>query len=93
MLSVQEYLKWISNIAKLNKSMVFFTTKKFMPIFKKMRPQNLHNKTVFIGNHICHPKLTVEDFYTKYPEVKKNDEWTHVQFAVKNDVPYIISQY
>ena len=36
--------------------MVFFTTKKFMPIFKKMRPQNLHNKTVFI-------ELEFEEFY------------------------------
>ena len=55
--------------------------------------QQNDSKTVFIGNHICHPKLTVEDFYAKYPDVKRNDDWTHVQFAVRNDVPYIISQY
>ena len=46
--SKQEYLEWISNIAKLNKSMVFFTNKKFMPIFKEKRPKDLHYKTVFI---------------------------------------------
>ena len=55
--------------------------------------QQNDSKTVFIGNHTCHPKLTVEDFYNKYPDVKRNDEWTHVQFAVRNDVPFIISQY
>jgi hypothetical protein len=55
--------------------------------------QQNDSKTVFIGNHTCHPKLTVEDFYTRYHDVKRNDEWTHVQFAVRNDVPFIISQY
>ena len=37
--------------------MVFFKNKEFMPIFKKMRPTNLHNKTVFI-------ELEFEEFYT-----------------------------
>ena len=55
--------------------------------------QQNDSKTVFIGNHTCHPKLSVEDFYVKYPDVKHNDDWTHVQFAVRNDVPFIISQY
>ena len=36
--------------------------------------QQNDSKTVFIGNHTCHPKLTVEDFYAKYPNVKRNDE-------------------
>ena len=54
--SKQEYLEWISNIAKLNKSMVFFTNKKFMPIFKEKRPKDLHYKTVFI-------ELEFEEFY------------------------------
>ena len=30
---------------------------------------------------------------SKFSDVKQNDEWTHVQFAVRHDVPFIISQY
>lgn len=52
-----------------------------------------HNhKISYIGNHICHPKMTIEDFYKKYPNIKESD-WTHIQFAVKNGKPYIMSQY
>lgn len=54
--SSKDYLKWIANFAKLNKSMVYFTNKEFMPIFKEMRPKNLHHKTVFI-------ELEFEEFY------------------------------
>ena len=43
-----ESLKWISNIALLNKSFVFYTNKEFMPILKEMRPKELQYKTVFI---------------------------------------------
>ena len=52
-----EYLNWISNIVLLNKSFVFFTNKKFIQTLKKLRPINLHYKTVFI-------ELELEDFYT-----------------------------
>ena len=37
----------MENIAKINKSMVFFSNKKFMPHLKRIRPKIFHNKTVF----------------------------------------------
>ena len=45
----------------------------------------------FIGNHICKPKMTLEDFYKKYPNVK-NTEWTHIQFAFRNQKLIIMNQ-
>lgn len=53
----EQYLKWIKNIVRLNKSIVFFTNKKFMPILKDLRPKDLHHKTVFI-------ELEIEDFFS-----------------------------
>jgi len=53
----EQYLKWINNIVNLNKSIVFFTNKKFMPILKDLRPKDLHHKTVFI-------ELEIEDFFS-----------------------------
>lgn len=55
--SHSDYLKWMSNIVLLNKSFVFFTNKKFMPILKKLRPKELHYKTVFL-------ELEMEEFYS-----------------------------
>lgn len=55
--SHSDYLKWMNNIVLLNKSFVFFTNKKFMPILKKLRPKELHYKTVF-----C--ELEMKDFYS-----------------------------
>ena len=52
-----EYINWMSNLVLLNKSFVFYTNKKFMPILKEMRPKELHYKTVFI-------ELEMEEFYT-----------------------------
>ena len=52
-----EYLQWINNTVLLNKSFVFYMNKEFMPILKKMRPKELHYKTVFI-------KIEMEEFYT-----------------------------
>ena len=66
----EEYLKWIKNFVMLNKSIVFFTNKEFMPTFKKLRPKELHHKTVFIVKEI-------EDFYSYknfYKEFNKSFE-------------------
>ena len=52
-----EYLSWIKNILLLNKPLVFFTNKKFMPIVKKLRPIKLHYKTIFV-------ELEMKDFYS-----------------------------
>ena len=60
---IEEYFTWIRNFALLNKSLVFFsnkefmpTFKEFMPTFKEFRPKELYYKTVFI-------ELEMEDFY------------------------------
>ena len=53
----EKYYKWIRNFALLNKSLVFFSNKEFMPKFKEFRPKELYNKTVFI-------ELEIEDFYS-----------------------------
>ena len=58
-----EYLSWIRNILLLNKSLVFFTNKKLMPILKKFRPIKLYYKTIFV-------ELEMEDFYV-YKHFKK----------------------
>jgi len=58
-----EYLRWIRNLLLLNKSLVFFTCKKFMPIVKKLRPIKLYYKTIFI-------ELEMKDFYS-YKHFKK----------------------
>ena len=46
--SPEEYFKWINNIVLLNKPMVFYSNKEFMPTIKKLRPKKLYDKTVFI---------------------------------------------
>ena len=53
----REYLDWINNIVKLNKSIVFFTDKKFMPHLKRIRPKELYHKTVFNA-------IEIQDFYS-----------------------------
>ena len=52
-----EYLRWIRNILLLNKSLVFFASKKFMPVVKKLRPIKLYYKTIFV-------ELEMKDFYS-----------------------------
>ena len=52
----EEYYGWISNFVLLNKSIVFFTSKEFMPTLKELRPKELYFKTVFI-------ELEMEEFY------------------------------
>ena len=58
-----QYLNWIKNLLLLNKSLVFFTSKKLMPIIKKLRPIKLLYKTIFI-------ELEMKDFYS-YKHFKK----------------------
>ena len=53
----EEYYDWIRNFVLLNKSIVFFTNKEFMPTIKKLRPKELYYKTVFI-------ELEIEEFYS-----------------------------
>ena len=45
----------------------------------------------FVGNHMCKPKMTMEDFCKKYPNVK-NTDWTHIQFAFKNQKLIVMNQ-
>ena len=51
------YYNWINNFVLLNKSIVFFSNKEFMPTLKQLRPKELHYKSVFI-------ELEMEDFYS-----------------------------
>ena len=79
--------------ASFNHYTLYNTIRGAKDIFKaKIILQQNDSKNDFIGNHNCHPKLTLEDFYTKYLDVKRSDEWAHVKFFVRNDVPFIISQ-
>ena len=55
--SFPEYLRRLKNFVKLNHSIVFFASKTFINIIKKMRPSNLQNKTIFI-------EMEMEDFYS-----------------------------
>lgn len=43
------------------------------------------------GNHMCKPKMTMEDFCKKYPNVK-NTDWTHIQFAFRNQKLIVMNQ-
>jgi len=45
----------------------------------------------FVGNHMCKPKMTMEDFCKKYPNVK-NTDWTHIQFAFRNQKLIVMNQ-
>lgn len=52
-----EYVRRLKNFVKLNRSIVFFTSKTFINVIKRMRPRNLHYKTIFI-------EMEMEDFYS-----------------------------
>ena len=51
------YYNWINNFVLLNKSIVFFSNKEFMPTLRELRPKELHYKTIFI-------ELEMEEFYS-----------------------------
>ena len=55
--SKNDYIKWMNLTYQLNRSMIIFSSKDFMEKIKELRPQYLHNKTVFI-------ELEIEDFYS-----------------------------
>ena len=52
----RQYKDFLHNFIMLNKSIVFFTNKRFMSRLKKMRPKEYYNKTIFIQEEI-------EEFY------------------------------
>ena len=52
-----EYVRRLKNFVTLNRSIVFFTSKTFINVIKRMRPRNLHYKTIFI-------EMEMEDFYS-----------------------------
>ena len=58
----------------------------------KIRIKENDTNPVFIGEHVSHPCLTIEEFNKKYPDLQ-NKEWTHAQFAVKNKKLFVISHY
>lgn len=68
----EEYLAWIKKFVLLNKSIVFFSNKEFMPTLKELRPIELHKKSVFI-------EIEMEDFYSyknffdSFTELYKDD--------------------
>ena len=51
-----------------------------------------NNEISYIENHICNPKMTLEEFYRKYPYISKEPDWTHIQFAVENEKSFILSR-
>jgi hypothetical protein len=55
--SIKEYLKWINNILKINRSMVFYIEKSTYRKIKKMRPKEFEKKTIWI-------EYNMKDFYT-----------------------------
>ena len=68
----EEYYDWIRNFVLLNKSIVFFTNKEFMPTIKKLRPKELYYKTVFIELEI-EEFYSYKNFYNKFQESFKID--------------------
>ena len=79
------YLNWINNIILLNKSMVFFSNKEFMPTLKKLRPKELYYKTIFI-------QLEIEEFYSYNKFYKEFNKTFEIDFEnAYHSVPlYII---
>ena len=55
--SFNEYLEWINNILKINRSMVFYTEKSTYKKIKKMRSKELKKKTIWI-------EYNMKDFYS-----------------------------
>jgi hypothetical protein len=53
----REYLDWINNLVKLNKSIVFFGNEKSIRLLKRMRPKKFHYKTIF-------NTLEISEFYS-----------------------------
>ena len=69
----EEYYEWINNFVLLNKSIVFFSNKEFMPILKGLRPKELYYKTVFIELEM-EEFYSYKNFYNEFKESFKIDE-------------------
>jgi hypothetical protein len=67
--SFNEYLEWISNILKINSSMVFYTEFSLSKLIKSMRPKEFENKTIWI-------EYNMKNFYT-YKHYLKDFKETH----------------
>ena len=64
----RDYFDWISNFFRINRSIIFFASKKFIHRLKSLRPKEFSNKTVFIP-------FEIEEFYSYknfYNEFKKS---------------------
>lgn len=60
----REYFDWLHNIVKINKSIVFFSNRKYIPYLKRIRPKKFHYKTVF-------KIVEIEDFYSYNTFIKE----------------------
>ena len=78
--------------ASLNRYTLYCMYRAKVECMAKIIVHQNDNKISYIGNHICNPKLTVDEFYEKYPYIKKEPDWTHIQFAVENEKPFILSR-
>ena len=68
----EQYLRWIKNFVLLNKSIVFFSNKEFMPTLKELRPIELHKKSVFIEEEM-EDFYTYKNFFDNFTELYKDD--------------------
>ena len=68
----EEYYNWINNIVLLNKSIVFFSNKEFMPTIKELRPKELYYKTVFIELEM-EKSYSNKNFYKEFQDALKRD--------------------
>ena len=68
----EEYYNWLNNIALLNKSMVFYSNKEFMPTIKELRPKKLYDKTVFIELEM-EKSYSNKNFYKEFQDALKRD--------------------
>ena len=67
--SYDEYLEWMKNLLKVNRSLVIYGDKSTINITKDFRPKKYHNKTIWIEREM-------KDFYTfKNFEKEFNDTY------------------
>ena len=83
--SYNEYLEWMKNLLKINRSMVFFMEKSTSKIIKSMRPKKFENKTIWI-------EYNMKDFYSFKHYIKEFKETYNLDFEKsRHSVPlYLI---
>ena len=83
--SYNDYLKWMINFLKVNRSMVFYIEKSLSKIIKKIRPKEFENKTIWI-------EYNMKDFYSYKHYLKVFKETYNIDFEKKiHSVPlYLI---